>query len=254
MGMTKIRLFLSALAAGLMMTGAAAPTSAGEAVTVVELFTSQGCNVCPPADAFLVDLAAMEDEEGLIVLGFHVNYWDYLGWADTFAEDITTSRQRGYMDAFSLRSVYTPQIVVDGTVHMAGSDRKAVMSAIMAAQDGRMAAIADPMVVLQEDGLYLSFERARTDLRGKADVWVMLYDRRHDVEVLRGENAGETITYVNVVRRIDLLGIWNGKKVDFALDMEVLGSGYDGCVVIVQMPGNGPILAATRIHLGDNAL
>ncbi len=251
MGMTKIRYFLLALAAGLMVAGAAAPASAGEAVTVVELFTSQGCNACPPADALLVDLAAMEDDEDLIVLGLHVNYWDYLGWADTFADDITTSRQRAYMDAFSLRSVYTPQIVVDGTVHMIGSDRKAVMAAIMAAQDGRMAAIADPMVILQEDGLYLSLERAPLDLQGEADIWVMLYDRRHDVEVLRGENAGETIAYVNVVRRIDRLGVWDGKKVDFALDMEALSAGYDGCVVIVQMAGNGPILAATRIRLAD---
>ena len=235
-----------------MMAGAASPSIAGENVTVVELFTSQGCNACPPADALFVDLAAMEEAEDLIVLQFHVNYWDYLGWADTLADDITTSRQRDYMDPLNLRSVYTPQIIVNGAAEMVGSDRKAVMAEIHFAQTNPAAVTANPMVVLHEDGLYVNLER--TPLEGEADVWMVLYDRRHDVEILRGENAGQTIAYVNVVRRFERLGVWDGSNADFALDQEVLNTGFDSCVVIVQVAGNGPILGATRIHLADNAL
>ena len=250
MGMTKRRTLLWALAWAVALAGAPATVSAGEAVTVVELFTSQGCNACPPADALLIDLAAMQDTDDLIVLGFHVNYWDYLGWADTFADETTTGRQRAYMDPFSLRSVYTPQIVVDGVAQIAGSDRSAVMEAIAASQGKSIIMTATPRVIPQEDGLYLKLERA--PLEGEADVWIVLYDTRHDVEILRGENAGATLTYVNVVRRFERLGTWNGDPVDFSLEGGVLDPAFDKCVVIVQMAGNGPILGATLIHISAN--
>ena len=247
MGMTKSGSLFSAAAFAVLVAAAPGPALAGEAVTVVELFTSQGCNACPPADALLMDLAAIEESDNLIVLGFHVNYWDYLGWADTFADEITTERQRAYMEPVSLRSVYTPQIVVDGVAQIAGSDRAAVMAAIAAAQGKSVDVVANPMLIPQEDGLYLRLERA--PFEGVADVWVVLYDTRHDVEILRGENMGTTISYVNVVRRIDRLGIWDGDAVDFAIGDDILGANFDSSVFIVQMAGNGPILGANRIHL-----
>ena len=245
--MTKSGSLFCAAALAVLVAAAPPPALAGEAVTVVELFTSQGCNACPPADALLMDLAAIEESDNLIVLGFHVNYWDYLGWADTFADEITTARQRAYMEPFSLRSVYTPQIVVDGVAQIAGSDRAAVMAAIAAAQGQSIDVVANPMLIPQEDGLYLSLERA--PLEGVADVWVVLYDTRHDVEILRGENMGTTISYVNVVRRIDRLGTWNGDAVDFPIGDDILSADFDSCVFIVQMAGNGPILGAIWIHL-----
>ena len=247
MGMTKSGSFFGAAALAALVAAAPAPVLAGEAVTVVELFTSQGCNACPPADALLMDLAAIEESDNLIVLGFHVNYWDYLGWADTFADENTTERQRAYMEPFSLRSVYTPQIVVDGVAQLAGSDRGGVMAAIAAAQGKSTDVVANPMLIPQEDGLYLSLDRV--PFEGEADVWVVLYDTRHDVEILRGENMGTTISYVNVVRRIDRLGTWNGDAVDFSIGDDIFSANFDSCVFIVQMAGNGPILGATRVHL-----
>jgi len=241
---------LWALGFAVAVSGAPAPASAGEVVTVVELFTSQGCNACPPADALLIDLAAMQETEDLIVLGFHVNYWDYMGWADTFADEATTGRQRAYMDRFDLRSAYTPQIVVDGVARIAGSDRTSVMQAITAAHGTSMIMDATPRVIPQEDGLYLKLERA--PLEGEADVWIVLYDNRHEVEILRGENAGATLAYVNVVRRFERLGTWNGEPKDFSLEGGVLDPAFDNCVVIVQMTGNGPILGAILIHIADN--
>lgn len=95
-------------------------------VTVVELFTSQGCNQCPPADAFLLELVARQERENFIVLGFHVDYWDYLGWADTFATPATTARQRNYIRPLRMQSVYTPQMVVNGRFEAVASDRMAV--------------------------------------------------------------------------------------------------------------------------------
>jgi hypothetical protein len=250
MSMAKRRPLLWALAWALAITGAPVPASAGDAVTVVELFTSQGCNACPPADALLIDLAEMQETDDLIVLGFHVNYWDYLGWADTFADETTTDRQRAYMDPFALRSVYTPQIVVDGLAQIPGSDRGAVMEAITAAQGNAMITAATPVLNPQEDGLYVRLDRA--PLEGEADVWIVLYDNLHDVEVLRGENAGTTLSYVNVVRRFERLGTWNGDPVDFSLAGNVLDPAFDNCVVIVQMAGNGPILGALLIHISGN--
>jgi hypothetical protein len=247
MGMTKSGSLFGAAAFAVLVTAAPAPALAGEVVTVVELFTSQGCNACPPADALLMDLAAIEESDNLIVLGFHVNYWDYLGWADTFADETTTERQRAYMDPFSLRSVYTPQIVVDGAVQIAGSDRGAVMAAIAAARGTSVTAVANLMLIPQEDGLYLSLDPLQFE--GEAEVWAVLYDTRHDVEILRGENMGTTISYVNVVRRIDRLGVWNGDAADFPIGDDILGANFDSCVFIVQMAGNGPILGAARIHL-----
>jgi hypothetical protein len=250
MGMIKRTPFIWALAWALAIAGTPAPALSGEAVTVVELFTSQGCNACPPADALLIDLADMQETDDLIVLGFHVNYWDYLGWADTFADETTTDRQRAYMDPFALRSLYTPQIIVDGVAQIPGSDRGAVMETILAAQGNPMIAAATPKLSPQEDGLYIRLDRA--PLEGEADVWIVLYDNQHDVEVLHGENAGATLSYVNVVRRFERLGTWDGEPVDFSLEGGVLDPAFDNCVVIVQMVGNGPILGATLIHIPSN--
>ena len=244
------RRLLVPLAGLLFGAGLAVSAAAGEKVTVVELFTSQGCNACPPANALVLDLSQRPEAENLIVLSFHVNYWDYMGWKDTFATDVTTSRQYDYREAFGLRAVYTPQLIIDGITQMDGSKREAVMAGIEAARALGPAQIADPAVAV-EAGVW-SVKLPQADLDGAADVWVALYDRRQDVTMLAGENAGKTIAYSNIVRRFENLGTWTGDAADFPLPADWVDGRYDVCVVIVQMAGIGPIIGATRLHLASN--
>ena len=230
--MTRLPLVL-ALAAAL-----AAPLAAraDDGPVVVELFTSQGCSSCPPADALLHDLAA---EPGVIALALHVDYWDYLGWADAFASPAFTARQHAYARAAGSRTVYTPQFIIGGQDHGVGARAMEVGSAI------RAHAAADSGVELQAartaGGLRIEATAARP-----ADMVVQLvrFDPLRSVDVLRGENAGRTLRYANVVTAWDRIARWDGSA-PLALDATL--SGADGAVVIVQAAGNGPILAAARL-------
>ena len=199
--MTKIGLLSGLLGLALGI----APLHAGERPIVVELFTSEGCSSCPPADALLAELAG---RPGLLALSFHVDYWDRLGWKDPFSSPDATRRQHGYADLLGLATVYTPQIVVDGKWQAVGSDRSEVEQALASARRNR-----------DEVPLALAVDHGRAQItlgqdggRIAADLLLIGFDRRHVTAVSRGENGGRTLSHVDVVRSIEEIGQFDGGR------------------------------------------
>lgn len=211
-------------------------------MVAVELFTSQGCSACPPADALLARLA---EEEDLVVLSLHVDYWDYLGWRDRFARPENTRRQKLYARAHHARSIYTPQVIVQGRWRKVGSDEAEVRAAIAMAR----AEAARVALELRElpDRLELHVRPlARIGFAEAGVLHLVSYDRPQTVRIERGENAGREITYVNVVRDWMRLGVWDGRgEAVFSAPLPVMGRGL---AVLLQDGPVGPILAATRLE------
>ena len=217
--------------------------AAGERPVVVELFTSQGCNSCPPAEALLRDLA---EEDGIVALQLHVDYWDYIGWPDPFASPVMTSRQRSYARDLQLRYVYTPQMVIDGRYNVVGSDRRAVRKAIEEAR-------ARPGTILveltEENGGRIVIPAGHSP-DGGAKVWLAVYDGYHETEVPKGENAGRTLKSRNVVRELVDLGTWRGERMEIAVDLAAARArGRAGCAVLLQQGETGPILGSVAMSL-----
>ncbi|NIA71100.1 DUF1223 domain-containing protein [Pelagibius litoralis] len=210
---------------------------------VVELFTSQGCSSCPPADALLDELA---DRPGLLALSFHVDYWDYIGWKDPFASAEYTQRQRDYARTLGLRYVYTPQIVVDGRKDLVGSHRRAVTEAIEEA--AKRKSVVD-VTLAPDDGGKVSLSAGHAPAEG-ATVYLVMFDDDHKTDVARGENGGRSIHNANVVREYRKLGRWTGEAMEFSLDIAAArGEGRGGCAVIVQAGTTGPVLGAAILDL-----
>lgn len=212
---------------------------------VVELFTSQGCNSCPPADRVLGELAQNDD---VIALAYHVDYWDYLGWRDTLGSAENTERQRDYGRSFGSGSVYTPQAVINGRTHVNGANRNAVHQTIE-----RMADTADGMVVdvsIRRSGDSIVIETGGSKgAPQKAHLVLVYFDPVRDVAIERGENRGKTITYWNAVSGIQAAGMWHGKASRYELPLsEVAKKGTGGCAVLLQASGKnglpGPVLGA----------
>lgn len=225
------------IAAALTSGHAAAKTP----VAVIELFTSQGCSSCPPADELF---AKMAHEPDIITLSLPVDYWDRLGWKDTFAEPAFTERQRAYSLRRGDGQVYTPQAVVNGVEHAIGSRRIAIDMAISDA--------GSPLPLSVEakrsgDTIDVSIAGAKTDEPAKIILMPILSKR--EVEIGRGENAHHKVVYTNIAREIRTLGDWNGEPVSEKIPVKSL-DGYDGAVVLVQLGTlayPGTILGATRI-------
>ena len=216
---------------------------------VVELFTSQGCSSCPPADALLGDLSKRSD---VLALGFHVDYWDYIGWKDPYASKLATKRQKQYAESFKLSFVYTPQMVVNGAAESVGSDRSSVEAAV---EKAKTRAGAHPPLVLErrpDGGLLVHVGAA--EAKRPATVWLACFDRQRSTAVPRGENAGSTLTNYHIVRHFESLGTWKGQAVDFSLGPDVVaeyaGRSDQDIAVLVQTEGVGPILAAERLGTG----
>ncbi|WP_343716525.1 DUF1223 domain-containing protein [Inquilinus sp.] len=192
-----IRSLLTGLLAATAL--AALPAQATERPVVVELFTSQGCSSCPPADALLSTLA---DRPDVLALAFHVDYWNRLGWTDPFSGPWATARQTAYAAQLGSDQVYTPQAVIDGRGDVVGSDREALDSAIATAR-------TDPSVPVQltasGTGLQVAVDPAAP---ADAVLWLVGFDDRHDTPVRRGENAGKTLVDRNVVRSLTRLDGW----------------------------------------------
>ena len=198
---------------------------------VVELFTSQGCSSCPPADQLLAQLAG---DPTLIAMSVPIDYWDYIGWKDTLADPRNTARQRGYAHARGDGKVYTPQAVVNGSLHALGSDRAAIEHAI--AKSRRLGAMSLPPVQLTAaDGRLEVAVPDAAEERAAAEVWMWGLANAVTVPIARGENKGRDITYHNVVRRCFKLGDWNGKAGAWSLPLSALaGDGIDRAAVLVQ--------------------
>jgi hypothetical protein len=225
-------------AAALFCPAAALATE--PAPVVVELFTSQGCDSCPPADALLGELAREPD---LLPLSFHVTYWDRLGWPDTLGLKASTERQQAYAQSLGLNGLYTPQMVIGGRLDAVGSERRRVLDAI------------ELLRTNQEPGPAIRIANGRLELDASADaapchLWLMGFDRAHEVAIGRGENRGRTIRYQNVVRTIVDLGGWDGRAASLPLPLERLaGEQRDAAAVLVQRQSDGAIVAARRVEL-----
>lgn len=228
-------------ALGCVLLLAAGPARAVDrGPVVVELFTSEGCSSCPPADKFLGELTGHDD---VIALSFHVDYWDYIGWADTFATPQTTERQRAYGRALDQRYIYTPEMVVDGRAHSPwpAEVRRLIR---MARERPRLA------VRFRETGDdHYSVVIPAGKAKGDAAVWIAFYDDSHTISIPRGENGGRTLTYINVVRDLRRIGTWRGEALEIPVSMSAArGEGRGGCAVIVQQGAAGPILGAANMH------
>jgi hypothetical protein len=227
-----------------LLTGGSSTTLAEKAPVVVELYTSQGCSSCPPADAYLGELSKRKN---IIALSFHVTYWDYLGWKDRFALKAATTRQRTYSRHFRRGYVYTPQMVIDGRAEVVGSRRRSVDRAIRKA-----ASRGDKISVTfrkGKDGKLLAVLPARkaSGTAERATVWMALFDRSHTTDIRRGENGGKKLTYFHVVRKLTALGNWQGESKSITVPVQAAGA--DGCVVIVQSNQTGRILGAALMPL-----
>ena len=229
-----MRRFLAILALATSFSGTAV-----SADTVIELYTSQGCSSCPPADELLAQLAQRSD---VIPLALHVDYWDYLGWKDDLANPAFTQRQRDFAEAAGSPTVYTPQMVIGGVDHVVGSRPMQVMDKVQAHN-----AAADPVTVtVTRSGNRLQIKaNAVGNLRKNAVVQIVRYLPSVSRDIRRGENAGKTINYVNTVTSWQVAGRWNTNT---ALSMQAQISGNEPVVVIIQDGTDGPILGAARLR------
>lgn len=212
---------------------------------VVELFTSQGCSSCPPADA---NLAAMAAEGRLVALAYHVDYWDYLGWRDTLANPANTERQRGYAKMFGARSVYTPQAVLNGRAHVNGADGDAVAATL------RKSSLPVPVKLTRDGDRVVAESGAGPAPASEAVIVYVWYKSDAIVVVERGENRGKTIRYANSVLSVTTTGMYHGEASRHEMPVsEAARAGADSCAVLIQEigPGGapGPILGAAAIRL-----
>ena len=233
----------SLLIAGLgVLAGGDAIADSKAGPWAVELFTSQGCNSCPPADALLGKLARRPD---IVALSFHVNYWDYIGWQDRFATKQTTERQRAYARTLRQKYVYTPEMVVDGRVHQPGIQDSQVES--MLADARRQSAVrTTPAIKRMADGT-LRIWLAAAKLERGADVTLFGYDRRHSTPVGRGENEGRRLDNFNVVRHFEIVGAWNGAEAHWTVPADRFQP-EQGLAVIVQQSDHGVVLGANTLE------
>ena len=231
-----MRKFLSMLTAIFLI---ASPAVGGERPVVVELFTSQGCSSCPPADALLHKLA---DREDIIALAFHVDYWDYIGWKDIFASPAYTDRQRAYAFAGGRRMVYTPQMVINGQEDVVGNRPMDVADLI---DQHRAEPDTVDLNVKRKGGNVAIDAQARVGLDGPMIVQLIHYRPKSVVDIKRGENAGRKLSYANVVIDVATLGEWNGRDV---LSLNALLKSDLPAVVLVQQKGYGPVVAAARVQ------
>jgi hypothetical protein len=213
-----------------LMTAAGAETRP----VVLELFTSEGCSSCPPAEVIVNELA---QRPGVLPLSFHVDYWDDLGWRDRYSLASATERQRRYAQTLRQSSVYTPQAVIDGSRDVVGSQRGAVMESVSGRRDGISTSVS------VSDGTIRIHVGAGSDAV-LADVLLVGYLREATTSIGRGENAGRTLKESNIVLSMHNLGRWNGKPQDFALDLSRLSKSVTDIAVLVQSAGQGPILGA----------
>jgi len=220
----KIIPILAAL--GLSLSSIAAKAAPVQAV--VELFTSQGCSSCPPADKLMSEIARKPEQ---LVLSFPVDYWDYIGWKDTFASPTFTGRQKAYAAGRGDGEVYTPQAVVDGLARVVGSDAEALAGAVQTVR-GKSGAMSVSVELIERGGKMQANVAAGN---GKGAVWLVKLAKSRQVAIGRGENAGRSIIYTNVVRQMVRLGDWNGAAASFELPVQELSKlDADGYAVLVQ--------------------
>jgi len=227
---TRIGLLAAAMLAATMGVASARP------LTVVELFTSQGCSSCPPANANLIKV---KDQPGVLALSFNVTYWDYLGWKDTFGRKEFTDRQVTYEPPLGHDGPFTPQVVVNGSHDAVGAAPGEIQKLIAQSLIDKGGRAQGPDLSLGQGKLSIGAGKAPG---GGADIWLVRYTRGVvEVPVARGENTGRTLPHANVVHALTKLGSWSGEAKTLPLPA---ANGGLSTAVLVQAPGGGPILAA----------
>ena len=218
-----------------VLVAATVSATAAEPRAVVELFTSQGCSSCPAADKLLGSLAK---DPSLVAMSLPIDYWDYLGWKDTLAKPGHTARQRAYAHARGDRAVYTPQVVVNGVVHVQGSDKEAIDRAIAQTRQ-QSGTLSLPVTATVDGGRVSVHVPASPDGRGSAEVWLCALARSVPVDISRGENRGRSITYHNVVRRWVKLGEWTGTARSFAVPVSEVDADNVNSIAVLLQSGDG---------------
>ena len=238
-GLFRYGIAAMAIAGAGLLAVAAAPSRERDATVqpvVVELFTAQGCSGCPDANRTVETVAT---EPGVIVLTYGVDYWDYLGWPDTFARPEFAERQRAYRQALRLRNVSTPQVVIDGRRHVSGARSPELKAAVEAEARGRG---WPPEIEFRETGDRVGVGSGRAPQGGAEVVAVVYRPGQQTVEVKGGDNRGRAVTHVNVVREVRRLGDWNGRPVLFPLPVEA--GADEGVVILLQAKDDRSILSS----------
>ena len=227
-----------------LIAAVAAVVPAGQSLqaapVVLELYTSQGCSSCPPADALLTQLAGID---GVIALALHVDYWDYLGWKDVFGKSQHTARQRAYAKAGRSRSIFTPEMVVQGEERLKGHDEPRIMDEI-----DRQRALPDQAdITLKRDGddLEVHLEPVAETKPGMSDVYLVRFLPSEGVDIQAGENAGKKVTYTNIVTDWQTIGQWDGTG---PIDLRHEAPGDGPLAVIVQRSHMGPVVTAAEMR------
>lgn len=212
---------------------------------VLELFTSQGCSSCPPADALLAELGKNQD---LITLAYHVDYWDYIGWKDTFGDPDNSELQRNYAASWGSARIFTPQLIVNGAKGVAGNKRWKVDQALAGAE------LPLSVMLSAEGGALTVSINGKADVAPHATVYLVTFRNRANVTIERGENEGSTVTYTQIVTGRQVLAMWDENTgAHFKLPLsEIVTDGATGAAIIVQVDKNGlpgPILGAASFEL-----
>jgi len=199
---------------------------------VVELFTSQGCSSCPPADKIIGELAK---DPSIIALSLPIDYWDYLGWKDTLADSRFSARQKAYSQMRGDRDVYTPQAVINGSAHVVGSDRVGIEGAI--SNTGKSEGVMSVPVSMSVTGkqINVSVAASKDPAVTHGEVWICSVSKAVPIAIGRGENRGREITYHNVVRNLLKVGDWTGSPANWTVPLENISrEGVDAAAVYVQ--------------------
>ena len=233
-----------ALAAGAGAAGLVGRAQASDAPArpaIVELFTSQGCSSCPPADAFMAEVRAMKD---VVALTYNVDYWDYRGWRDTLAAPENSKRQYKYAKARGDMDVYTPQMIIDGASHVVGSQKPAVIAAIKNSQTNAPPMWIPVSIFANDTEFRITVDPAPPEIPAPiASLWFVSVAPQIPVQIEKGENAGQQITYLNVVRKLVPAGMWHGEATTFTLPKDsVMTEDSTSCVALLQIKPLGRVL------------
>lgn len=219
------------VAGSLGMAAEAAPRPA-----VIELFTSEGCSSCPPAEAYIGELAARAD---VLPLAFHVDYWDDLGWRDRFELRQAVPRQQTYQQVLHLRNTYTPQVILDGRADYVGSSRAEIGAALQQPREG-------VPVELSIEGGEIHVRLAASGMGRGTEVLLVSYLRKAVTAVGHGENAGHTLEEYNIVRSLKSLGAWDGSNRELTARLDALPRDATDVAVLIQVSTQGAIVGAAR--------
>ncbi|WP_434711621.1 thioredoxin family protein [Rhizobium sp. YTUHZ045] len=241
--------FLISLIAGVAFAGSLHAEN-GKPRGVVELFTSQGCSSCPPADAAFRKLVNQGD---VIALAYHIDYWNYLGWADTLSSKENTERQYGYARTMGRSNVYTPQAIVNGRGHLAGADLTGINSKIDTYSSEGNGLTVPISAAMRGDELEIKIGAGQ----GKANVVMVYFDKEKTIEVEKGENSGKKISYLHSVTNVETVGMWDGKATSLTLPASVLQRPQlEGCAILLQSAtadgDPAAILGATVVMAGKS--